>query len=602
MVIHPSLEIKRPEWVTVTAVIAALTITACGHPKEEPMVNTRPYDSPFGDNVLLFDPGMDMTAIQNTLDSLHRQQERDEFSKNRYALLFKPGEYDLDVTIDYYMHAAGLGQVPSDVTIHGAVQSISSSVNNRVTIMFWRAAENFLVNPNDLAEPVYWAVSQAAPYRRMHVKGDLQFDLGSWASGGFLANSIVDGQAGLTTGQQWFARNSEFGSWRGGAWNRTFVGSVGTPERGWPVTPVTIVDRTPVVRDKPFLVIDESDNFSVFVPAMERSTKGVTWKDGDEAGKHIPLRDFHIAFPGEDTAATMNAALDRGKHLLLTPGIYELDAPVRVTRADTVVLGIGLATLVPRTGDSAFVTADVGGVVVAGLMVDAGLENSPVLIRIGDPGSDGDQSDNPTSLHDIFCRVGGARSGRADTCLEINSDDVIVDHTWLWRADHGAGAKWIVNRSKHGLVVNGDDVTIYGLFNEHFQEYQTVWNGERGRVYFYQSEIPYDPPDQQSWINGETKGFASYKVADNVHSHEAYGLGIYSFFHVRQEKDPGIRITSAVEAPDRDGISITHVTTFAGRSGGIDHPINLLGEATNVGEVGFYDGLNPVEPITASHD
>jgi hypothetical protein len=44
------------------------------------------------------------------------------------------------------------------------------------------------------------------------------------------------------------------------------------------------------------------------------------------------------------------------------------------------------------------------------------------------------------------------------------------------------------------------------------------------------------------------------------------------------------------------------VTTFAGRSGGIDHPINLLGEATNVGEVGFYDGLNPVEPITASHD
>ena len=587
---------------TATAVTAALAVSACGHPGEELMVNTRPYDSPFGDNVLLFDPDMDMTVIQNTLDSLHRQQERDEFSKNRYALLFKPGEYSLDVTIDYYMHAAGLGQVPSDVTINGTVQSISSSVNNRVTIMFWRAAENFLVNPNDPAEPIYWAVSQAAPYRRMHVKGDLQFDLGSWASGGFLANSIVDGQAGLTTGQQWFARNSEFGSWRGGNWNRTFVGSVGTPEQDWPVTPVTVVDRTPVVRDKPFLVIDESDNFSVFVPAIERSTKGVTWKDGDEAGKHIPLRDFHIAFPGEDTAATMNAALDRGKHLLLTPGIYELDAPVHVSRADNVVLGIGLATLVPLTGDTAFVTADVSGVVVAGLMVDAGLENSPVLIRIGDPGSDSDHSDNPTSLHDIFCRVGGALSGSADTCLEINSDDVIVDHTWLWRADHGAGAKWTVNRSKHGLVVNGDDVTIYGLFNEHFQEYQTVWNGERGRVYFYQSEIPYDPPNQQSWMNGETKGFASYKVADNVQSHEAYGLGIYSFFHPHQQNDPGIRITSAVEAPDRDGISITHVTTFAGRSGGIDHPINLLGEATNVGEVRFFDGLNPVELKTGARD
>ena len=585
-----------------TAVIAALSVTACGHPGEEPVVNTRPYDSPFGDNVLLFDPDMDMTMIRNTLDSLNRQQERDEFSKNRYALLFKPGEYDLDVTIDYYMHAAGLGQLPSDVTINGAVQSISSSTNKRVTIMFWRAAENFLINPNDASDPVYWAVSQAAPYRRMHVKGDLQFDLGSWASGGFLANSIVDGQAGLTTGQQWFSRNSEFGSWRGGNWNRTFVGSVGTPEQDWPVTPITVVDRTPVVRDKPFLVIDESDNFSVFVPAIERSTKGVTWKDGDEAGKHIPLRDFHIAFPGEDTAATMNAALDLGKHLLLTPGIYELDAPVHVSRADTVVLGIGLATLVPLTGDTALVTADVSGVVVAGLLVDAGLENSPVLIRIGDPGSDRDHSDNPTSLHDIFCRVGGALPGRADTCLEINSHDVIVDHTWLWRADHGAGAKWNVNRSKHGLIVNGDDVTIYGLFNEHFQEYQTVWNGERGRVYFYQSEIPYDPPDQQSWMNGETKGFASYKVAYNVQSHQAYGLGIYSFFRGQQQEDPGTRITSAVEAPDREGINITHVTTFAGRFGGIDHPINLLGEATNVEEVRFFDGLNPVELETAARD
>ncbi len=558
------------------------------------MVDARPYDSPFGDNVLLFDPSMDTAAIRRTLDALHRQQAKDEFSENRYALLFKPGEYDLDVTIDYYMHAAGLGQVPSDVTINGAVQSISSSSNKRVTIMFWRAAENFLVNPVDAAEPVYWAVSQAAPYRRMHVKGDLQFDLGSWGSGGFLANSIVDGQAGLTTGQQWFTRNSEVGLWRGGNWNRTFVGTVGTPDDDWPDTPITVIDRTPVVRDKPFLVVDESGNFTVFVPALEQSTRGVTWKDGNEAGKNISIDDFHIAVAGEDTAASINASLDAGKHLLLTPGIYPLDAPIRVNRPNTVVLGIGLATLVPEKGQIAFETADVSGVVVAGLMIDAGLENSPALIRIGDPGSDQDHSDNPTSLHDIFCRVGGAIPGKADVCLEINSNDVIIDHAWLWRADHGAGAKWTVNRSKHGLVVNGDDVTIYGLFNEHFQEYQTVWNGERGRVYFYQSEIPYDPPSQEEWMNGDTKGFASYKVADDVQSHQAYGLGIYSFFGVHQQRDPKARVTSAIEAPDRDGVNITHVTTFAGRFGGIDHPVNLLGEATNVEEVKFFDGLNPL--------
>ena len=588
--------------VKAAAVIAALADAACGQPGAETMVDKRLYDSPFGDNVLLFDPGMDMAAIQTTLDALSKQQEKDEFSKNRYALLFKPGEYDLNVTVDYYMHAAGLGQVPSDVTINGAVQSISSSFNKRVTIMFWRAAENILVNPVNAARPVYWAVSQAAAFRRMHIRGDLQFDLGSWGSGGFLANSIVDGQAGLTTGQQWFTRNSEVGHWRGGIWNRTFVGTVGTPDENWPETPNTVIDRTPVVRDKPFLVIDESGNFSVFVPALERSSKGVTWKEGNEAGKHIPIDDFHIAIAGEDTAASINAALDAGKHLLLTPGIYTLDASIRVTRPDTVVLGIGLATLKPATGQPAFETADVSGVVVAGLMVDAGLENSPVLIRIGDPGSDQDHSANPTSLHDIFCRVGGAISGKADVCLEINSDDVIVDHAWLWRADHGAGAKWTVNRSKHGLIVNGDDVTIYGLFNEHFQEYQTVWNGERGRVYFYQSEIPYDPPSQEEWMNGDTKGFASYKVADDVQSHQAYGLGIYSFFGVHQQRDPKARVTSAIEAPDREGVNITHVTTFAGRSGGIDHPINLLGEATNVEEVKFFDGLNPLSPTAALAD
>ena len=61
---------------------------------------------------------------------------------------------------------------------------------------------------------------------------------------------------------------------------------------------------------------------------------------------------------------------------------------------------------------------------------------------------------------------------------------------------HGVG--WTLNTSDNGLIVNGNDVTAYGLFVEHHQKFQVVWNGERGRTYFYQSEIPYDPPDQGS--------------------------------------------------------------------------------------------------------
>jgi hypothetical protein len=541
---------------------------------------------------MLFDPGMEMQAMQRSLDALHVQQANDEFSERRYALLFKPGDYDLDITVDYYVQAAGLGQVPGDVRVRGAVQSISSTVRNKVTVMFWRSAENFYVSPKAAEKPVYWAVSQAAPYRRMHIDGDLRFDLDSWASGGFLANSIVEGTAGLTSGQQWFTRNSELGAWIGGNWNRTFVGTLGAPAKAWPDTPTTVIDHTPLIRDKPFLVIDEVDEFSVFVPSLERETRGVSWRDGDEAGRQIPISSFHIAFPGKDSAASINTALAAGKHLLFTPGIYRLDDTVRVRRAGTIVMGMGLATLIPETGKAAIMTDDVPGITIASLMVDAGPQTSPVLIQIGSAGAGRDHSDDPTVLHDLFCRVGGAVAGSADACLIVNSNNVIVDHTWLWRADHGAGARWSVNRAKHGLVVNGDDATIYGLFNEHFQEYQTVWNGERGRVYFYQSEIPYDPPNHEAWRAGSLEGYASYKVADHVRVHEAYGLGIYSFFGIHQKKNPDVRLQSAIEAPVRKDIRITHISTFSGNSGGIDHPINKHGEPTNVGEDKRFDGLN----------
>ncbi len=117
-------------------------------------------------------------------------------------------------------------------------------------------------------------------------------------------------------------------------------------------------------------------------------------------------------------------------------------------------------------------------------------------MEIGPEGSKASHAGNPISLHDIFFRVGGAGVGRAGVDLRINSNDTIIDHTWIWRADHGSGVGWNSNLSANGLVVNGDNVTVYGLFVEHHQEYQVLWNGNRGRTYFYQSEIPYDPPDQ----------------------------------------------------------------------------------------------------------
>jgi len=570
-------------------------ISACSNPdKSQTSLEISPYTSIFGKNVLVFDDSMDPEQIRKTLDNLHEQQKYNEFGSERYALLFKPGTYDLKVTVDYYMQALGLGRYPEDVTINGAVQSItttsSNNIPNKVTTMFWRGAENFKVVPKK-GDMVYWAVSQAAPYRRMYVVGDINFDKGSWASGGILANSLVEGRAGLTSGQQWLTRNSSIGYWEGGNWNRVFVGVEGAPNDTWPDQPTTVIDKTPVIREKPFLTFTVSGEYAVFVPSLSNQTRGPSWMNGDEKGELVPLSSFYITNPDEDNASSINRALAEGKHLLVTPGIYEIDETIVVSKPNTVILGLGLPTFIPQNGNIAIRTEDVPGVILAGFMVDAGSGYSPTLIQIGSVEPAGNFPDNPISLHDIYCRVGGSVIGTAETALTIHSNYVIGDHFWLWRADHGVGTEWKDGINKHGLVVNGDYVTIYGLFNEHFQAHQTLWNGEYGRTYFYQSEIPYHPPSLDAWNDNGKPGYASYKVADHVQNHEAYGLGIYSFFSGESTVSNNVRLENAMEVPDNSGIVIKHIATFAGLNGGINHSINGLGPATEIRELKLFDGF-----------
>jgi hypothetical protein len=191
-----------------------------------------------------------------------------------------------------------------------------------------------------------------------------------------------------------------------------------------------------VVREKPFLVVDAKGRYGIRVPALRTNSSGVTWHGGKTPGATIPLAKFYIAKPS-DTATAMNAELAKGKNLLLTPGIYELENAIHVTRANTVVYGLGFATLKPVKGTAALTTADVDGVIVAGLLIDAGETKSPVLMEVGPEESKASHAKNPICLEDVFFRVGGAKVGRAGVNLRINSNNTIVDHTWIWRADHG---------------------------------------------------------------------------------------------------------------------------------------------------------------------
>ena len=204
-----------------------------------------------------------------------------------------------------------------------------------------------------------------------------------------------------------------------------------------------------------------------------------------------------------------------------------------MTRPDTIVLGLGYPTLVPTNGHPVMVISDTNGVKVSSILFDAGTKASPALLEVGTTTNSVDHSADPICLYDIFCRVGGQFAGTTTNCVMINANDVIGDNLWLWRADHGAGSTpyWTGNPSQNGLVVNGNRVTVYGLFVEHHQQYQTLWNGNWGRVYFYQSESPYDPQSQSAWMEAPgVNGYASYKVANNVTSHQAYGLGVYAVF------------------------------------------------------------------------
>ncbi|MGK5730367.1 coagulation factor 5/8 type domain-containing protein [Streptomyces sp. URMC 124] len=540
--------------LALAAAAAACLAPALQQPPAAPAAQGAPAAAgapDLGPGVHVFDPAMPRRRVQRTLDEVFRRQESAQFGPGREALLFKPGTYDVDVDVGFYTQVAGLGLRPDDVTIRGAVHAEADWFQGNATQNFWRAAENLSVTPASGSDR--WAVSQAAPYRRVHLRGDLRLDDGGWSSGGFTADSVIDGRVLSGTQQQWFTRNSELGGgWSGALWNMVFAGVPGAPPTTFPDPARTTVERTPVIREKPFLYIDRSGAYRVFVPALRRNARGVTWSAGAAGpGTSRPLGRFFVVRPGTG-AARINDELARGRDLLITPGVHHLDRPLRVRRPGTVVLGLGLATLVPDRGTAALTVADVDGVRVAGLLVDAGRTASPVLMEIGPPGARRRHAADPVSLHDVYFRIGGAGPGRAVRSLAVHSSDVIGDNLWLWRADHGRGVGWSVNTAAEGLVVDGANVTMYGLFVEHYQRRQTLWNGEGGRTYFFQNELPYDPPGRAAWSDGRATGYPAYRVAPSVTRHEAWGLGSYCTFKAA----PGLVADRAFEAPRRPGVRL----------------------------------------------
>jgi hypothetical protein len=598
----------------------------------------------FGPYVCVFNDTMPQSAVQADLDAISTQQVPidAQFNTNRYAILFEPGTYGsssapLIFQVGYYTQVAGLGYLPSDTVINGLIESFANQCATtngdywcNSTTNFWRSLSNLTLNeitnfdtpgPPNYAPPVVdpygpyctnseeaWSVSQAAPIRRAVINGSVVFQDycsgdNDFASGGFIADSQVTGALDFYGQQQYFVRNTAIGAANGcgaangGLWNEVYSGVTSatpiTPEFGGQCDQNTVLPTSPVTEEQPFLYQDSHGEWQAFVPAVQKNSVGTSWSGGSEAGTSIPLSQFFVATP-ETSVTAIDVALARRKNLILTPGIYNLPRAIFAPHPNTVIIGLGFATLVPQRGNAALVALSNTGVKISGLLIEAGATNSPVLMSVGGAGRE--TATNPDLVSDVFFSIGGAQLGKADVSFLDLAPGSIIDDMWAWRADHGnpGTVGWTTNTAATGVVVAADDVTAYGLAVEHYQKDEVVWSGQHGTVVFFQNELPYDPPSQAAWSKSPSQpGYPAFDVTRNVTSFNGYGMGSYVVF---LQTTATLYDAEAFEAPTRPGVQFHNLLgVWIAGSGGLQSIIDGLGgpvTSTNPGVVTPVDVQN----------
>ena len=160
---------------------------------------------------------------------------------------------------------------------------------------------------------MYWAASQASPLRRLVVEGNLDlyqyfppYPNAGYASGGYMSDSTVTGTITSGSQQQYFFRNTDIGVWSGGVWNMVFVGNKNAPASHCGLqggNPATTVDETPVIVEKPYVVSNGNNGYSLMIPRLEKNKVGAT--AGYDNADEVPFDQVFVA-KETDTAETIN--------------------------------------------------------------------------------------------------------------------------------------------------------------------------------------------------------------------------------------------------------------------------------------------------------
>ena len=453
----------RSTTITLLALVLVALLLSAG--TGGPNAGAAPLAPALGPNVIIFDPSMPVSQIQATVDAIYAQQVDAEMGTNRYALLFKPGVYGtasqpLQMKVGYYTEVAGLGASPADVTINGKIEVYNRCLDNGGTsnclalVNFWRTLSNLslqrqrarpgrLPRLGELLGGLAGRVDAPSRHHRRHP----------------LAHGLLHGRAAVR--QRRLHRRLE-----PAVRHQRLAAAVADPQQ----PDRRLVERrlepglrgcrrrarrkrpsrtrrtrrsttTPVSREKPYLFVDGQGNYNVRVPsAQTQHQRHLLGRRPDGRDARIPLDDFFIAKPS-DSVKEINNALARGMNLLLTPGVYNVGRQhLRQARQH------GRARPGARDAHRRRRRDPAGGRRCSrrhhrGRHDRRGRRRSRRCscgsARATATAAPEERPVDPTTLSDVYFRVGGPHIGKADIALEVNSNDVLIDQTWVWRADHG---------------------------------------------------------------------------------------------------------------------------------------------------------------------